>query len=90
MQTCQDFGNDQSCIDNVLQEQQACQQQQFGAGGGLQAPRPLAAGGVGSWNFFGIGVALMLLVVLPFLIVGFTLHWSLTKWPSRKSKAKDH
>ena len=86
---CQDWDTD------CLQRQQS----QFGGGQQCNAwdtdclqrqrlqmtpVRPLAAAG-GPLTFFGVAMALLLLVGLPFLIVGVSLRWSFNKWPSKAS-----
>jgi len=54
-----------------------------------QASTPMRPMGNNSWNLFGIMMQLMIFILVPFLIVGFSIGWSFTKWPSkRKDQSK--
>ena len=75
--------------DTDCQLRQQLQQQANGGGGGTMYRPLVQPSSGGPWNLFSLVVALVLLVGLPFLIVGISLKWSFNKWPSKRT-SKDH
>jgi hypothetical protein len=95
----QQCGGDPLCMQQLQQQlqqdpfqTQACQpwdqdclQRQQGLAPFNGAPPPPMHPGGQSWNLFGIGIALLFIVGVPFLVVGISLRGSFNKWPSKQS-----